>query len=123
MNGLIRNILLIESESTLANLLYMELKEHGHKVIKVDDGQQAINIIERQPIDILLSDLLVTEVDAFDVVKYIKDNKKKISVIVLSAYNKQDILSKLKKIGVDYFLEKPLDDNQIDLLLNYIEAA
>lgn len=91
------------------------LKEEGYKIALALDGKSALNIIDSHPTDIILLDIMMPEMDGYEVCKKIKQNNKTkdIPIIFLSAKNEtKDIVEGFKTGGVDYIL-KPFNKEEL----------
>ena len=108
-------ILLVEDEEQIRKLVKMNLELEGYEVVSVDNGRKAIDIIEGQHFDLMILDVMLPEVDGFQICQKVRLNNTKVGIIILSAKDtSQDRITGLK-YGADDYLTKPF--NLEELLL------
>lgn len=108
-------ILLVEDEEQIRKLVKMNLELEGYEVVAVDNGRKAIDIIEGQHFDLMILDVMLPEVDGFQICQKVRLNNTKVGIIILSAKDtSQDRITGLK-YGADDYLTKPF--NLEELLL------
>lgn len=108
-------ILLVEDEEQIRKLIKMNLELEGFEVVSVDNGRKAIDIIEGQHFDLMILDVMLPEVDGFQICQKVRLNNTKVGIIILSAKDtSQDRITGLK-YGADDYLTKPF--NLEELLL------
>ena len=108
-------ILLVEDEEQIRKLVKMNLELEGYEVVAVDNGRKAIDIIEGQHFDLMILDVMLPEVDGFQICQKVRLSNTKVGIIILSAKDtSQDRISGLK-YGADDYLTKPF--NLEELLL------
>lgn len=73
------------------------------------NGEEAIEIIKSNDVDIMLLDLIMPKLDGFGVLEYIKKNRINISIIVMSAFSKEETIRDVSLLGVKYFALKPFN--------------
>lgn len=84
------------------------------------DGRQAVEVLRRHTIDLVVTDLKMPGMDGFQLLAYMATHFPGIPVIVMTAFGTQEIEQRLKKVDAFRFLEKPLD---LDALANAIEQG
>lgn len=108
-------ILLVEDEEQIRKLIKMNLELEGYEVVSVDNGRKAIDIIEGQHFDLMILDVMLPEVDGFQICQKVRLNNTKVGIIIVSAKDtSQDRINGLK-YGADDYLTKPF--NLEELLL------
>ncbi|MEE9438481.1 MAG: response regulator transcription factor [Saprospiraceae bacterium] len=108
-------ILLVEDEQQIRKLLKMNLEMEGFEVVETDNGRKALELIDGQHFDLLILDIMLPEVDGFQVCKKVRLNNSKVGIIIVSAKDtSQDRITGLK-LGADDYLTKPF--NIVELLL------
>ena len=100
-------ILIVEDEGPIANLVAMHLTESGYLCQWAADGDRALELIDSQPFDLILLDVMLPQVDGFELMEYI--HPLGIPVIFLTA--KGDVAHRVHglKLGADDYLTKPFD--------------
>jgi len=82
-------------------------------ILTANDGQQAVEILTSQNIDLLVTDLKMPIMDGFELLAYVSRCQPKLPVIVMTAFGTPDIEARLSKVNALHYLEKPLDFDQL----------
>jgi signal transduction histidine kinase len=109
------NILIVDDIPANLKLLGDILKEEGYKVRPVPSGALALQVAEREKPDLILLDIMMPEMDGYEVCRQLKDNPllHDIPVIFISALSESnDVVKALKYGGVDY-ITKPFRAEEI----------
>ena len=112
------DILVVEDDEAIANLICVSLSAEGYRCTCARDGMEGADYIERQSFDLVLLDIMLPEVDGYELLEYIKPTGT--PVIFLTA--KGSIEDKVRglRAGADDYLPKPF---QIGELLARVEAV
>ena len=113
-------IMMVDDEPLMLEILEVYLVEEGYRnFIAVDKSTEAIAILREQKPDIVFLDLNMPEVDGFEILQAIRQDKttQHLAVIILTSSN--DAATKLKalELGATDFLEKPIDSSELALRL------
>lgn len=100
------NILIAEDETDLRNLLNLNLEQEGYQVFSAKDGLQALDIVEKNKIDLAILDVMMPKLDGFNLLRRIREQFK-FPVIFLTA--RGDDMDKVLGLGIgaDDYLVKP----------------
>ena len=100
-------ILVVDDEQSICDLIDLNLSSAGYHCTCVQDGMDAINIIEKDAFDLILLDVMLPGADGYDVMEYIRPFG--IPVIFITA--KHEVRDRVKglKLGADDYLMKPFD--------------
>ncbi len=115
-------ILVVEDSPTQAKKLQHLLIRQGSNVFLAANGKQALTILEKEKIDIVISDVIMPEMDGFELCKIIKSKREwaDIPVVLLTSLkDPKDIIRGLKS-GADNFLTKPYDPEFLLKRMKYI---
>ncbi|QZY55253.1 ATP-binding protein [Crassaminicella profunda] len=118
------NILVAEDNMINQLLLGELLKIHGIKYTIANNGQEAINLLEKEKIDLILMDVSMPVMDGIEATKIIKSNKKykNIPVIALTAHALVEEREKLLREGMDAYISKPIEEKALlSILAEYSE--
>ncbi|HEQ60570.1 MAG TPA: response regulator, partial [Firmicutes bacterium] len=102
-------ILVAEDSQYIQYLLRQVLRDQGHQVYAAAEGQEALDTLERYPIELLLIDLRLPGLDGFQVIDRIHLQQRKIPFIVVSGYLDAETEVRLLKRGAARILSKPVD--------------
>ncbi len=100
-------ILIVEDDTSIANILQINLTDAGYHCICLHNGMAAANILEQENFDLALLDIMLPEIDGFELISYF--NYHQIPVIFLTA--KADVKDKVKglKLGAEDYIVKPFE--------------
>lgn len=106
-------VLVVDDEPSLQTLLTYNLKKSGFDVVLAEDGQQALDIIHEQKIDIVLLDIMLPEKSGVDVTRELRAEKNQIPIIMLTALD--DEIDKVVglEIGADDYVTKPFSPREV----------
>jgi len=92
-------------------LLSTNLREDGYTVELAENGRQALEMLGAQPFDVVLLDLLMPEMDGYQVLEQIKANStwRNIPVIVVSSLDEMESILRCIEMGATDYLPKPFD--------------
>jgi twitching motility two-component system response regulator PilG len=104
-----KQILIVEDEESLLKLESVLLSSRGYNVKGVADGQAALNAIGSVKPDLVLLDVMLPEVDGFEVCRRIKNNEatRHIPVIMLTAKKSHEDIARGEQVGADWYMTKP----------------
>lgn len=109
-------ILIVENNEDFAYAVEWHFEQRGFDVLSAATGEKAIELFDKNKIDILLLDInLDTEIDGKAVARYIRSKEKAVPIIFMSGESKSpaDVVEGLE-IGANFFLKKPLAIPEID---------
>ncbi len=109
-------VLVVDDEAVNRKLLEMLLLTLGYQVLKASDGEEALHIVSKTDIDLILLDAMMPGMDGFEVCRRLKahDSTRLIPVIMLTALNGPDAKLKGIEAGADDYITKP--PNRAELL-------
>lgn len=110
-------ILLVDDEWTLVELLSRYLAEKGYEVTSASNGGDAWDFFQRQPFDLVLSDLRMPGLDGLQLLNAIKQADPRIPVVLISGFGDVETVVKALKSGAENFLAKPLDLEELEKVL------
>jgi len=113
-------ILIVEDDAENRAAMVKVLEGAGYKTLETDNGQQALDIILEEDIDILVTDLRLPVVDGVELLKRAKATSQEIEVIMITGHGTVEIAVEAIKEGAYDFITKPVKKAQ---LLRAVEKA
>jgi len=107
------NILLLEDELGIRSFVKVNLKREGYTVIEASSGEEAIEKLEKEKIDIALLDVMLPGISGFDVCKYIREKHKNIRVIMVTAKGQEEDKISGLSYGADDYVVKPFSVKEL----------
>jgi DNA-binding response OmpR family regulator len=121
MAGAKRNILVLDDDPDIGAMLTLVLQSNGYRVVAVQSGKEAQQVMVNENISLLITDLLLSGDDGRDICRSLKENEKTASIPVLMFSAHPDAEKASLAAGASAFLPKPFDVAQllekVDLLV------
>ncbi len=104
-------ILVAEDSQLNRTMLARNLKQQGHTVTLAADGRQALELVQSQEFDMLLLDIMMPEMDGYQVLEYLQNHNtlRELPVVVISVVDEMDSIVKCIEMGAEDYLIKPFD--------------
>ena len=114
-------ILVAEDNPELLMLMQHMLKKN-YRVLVAKNGKEALKIVHKTPLDLIVSDVMMPEMDGFELTQKVKEdpNYSHLPVILLTANNQVEEQEKALKIGADEYLTKPFRLGELKLRIDNI---
>jgi len=113
-------ILVVDDEQGIRQVLQDVLGDEGHQVVTVEDGFQALEILEKEAVDLVILDVWLPNMGGIDVLKRVRKGWPDIEVVIISGHANINMAVQAVKIGAFDFLEKPLS---LDKTITVVENA
>ena len=115
-------ILLVEDHlSSRANISEF-LRRKGYKVAEAPDGLEALNLLSRRMIDLMVLDVVIPQIHGLNLLKLVRSNTPALPVIVISAYLSEPV-GKIILEGSAEFFSKPLDLQQLSQIIQTLPST
>ena len=111
------NILIVDDEKNLRRSLSIALEEWGHQAEDAASGEEAINRIEEDVFDILITDLVMDKIDGIELLRRTKALSPSTEVILMSAYGTISKAVEALKLGAGDFIVKPFSMEHFESIL------
>ena len=106
MISMSRKLLIIEDETFIAKLYKEEMERHGVEITIAADGQEGVQCLQDEHFDLILLDLLMPVMDGYGVLEYVKKQKKRIPVVVITNLSEYTTGEKCRALGAQECLCK-----------------
>jgi two-component system response regulator PilR (NtrC family) len=106
-------ILVVDDERSMRELLAIVLRREGYEVLLAENGRSAVDLLEREPVDLLISDIKMPDLSGVDVLRAAKKIDQDILGIMITAFASTETAVEAMRLGACDYLSKPFD---IDLL-------
>lgn len=109
------NILIAEDDEDMRELFCTVLSDKGYNTIPAADGAEAIDIMEREYIDLLIADIMMPNMDGYELTKSLRDAKYDLPILMVTAKEQFDDMQRGFKTGTDDYMIKPINVKEMVL--------
>jgi len=108
-------ILVVDDSLTMRKVLSRLLERENYKVLLAKDGMDALQVLQENLPDIIITDIEMPRMDGFELVRNIKgdDRTANIPLMIISSRTAEKHQNHAKELGVDAFLGKPVQDDEL----------
>jgi signal transduction histidine kinase len=108
------HILVVDDSPDNLFLVQTILEEEGYEISLAEDGRVALDLIEQSPPDLVLLDVMMPEMDGFEVTKRIRENPKLpfMPILLITAFDQPSVVKGLDS-GADDFIRKPVEVDEL----------
>ena len=117
---MIKKLLIVEDDKELNSSVCSYLEQNNYSTTACENGLQALKELENQKFDLIISDIMMPQMDGFTFVEKVREKDKKIPIIFMTA--RDDKFSKQLgyKLGIDDYVVKPFDIDELVLKIGAI---
>jgi len=112
-----KKVLIVDDEFEFVNDFARGREMFGYEVYKAADGQGALNIIENKNPDIVLCDYRLPDIDGDKILEKVKTQYPQIKFVMVTAYYDEAVEKRLRTLGADEVIFKPIVLSEIEYLL------
>jgi CheY-like chemotaxis protein len=104
-------VLAVDDEKSFTASLAVGLRTYDSslRVVTADNGLEAVQVLESQPVDLVLTDVRMPQMDGFELLAHMSRHFPSLPVLVMTAFGTPDIERQLAGLGVNQYIEKPVD--------------
>jgi two-component system cell cycle response regulator CtrA len=106
-------VLLVEDDVNTARAVTMMLSAHGAIVDQTETGEEALGLVRRYDYDIVVLDLLLPDMEGYEVVRRMRAGRVETPVLILSGLNRPNAKVKGFGMGADDYITKPFDKDEL----------
>lgn len=108
-------ILIVDDEPLIRDALAFKLTKDGYDVDTAEDGEKAIQKIEAEEYQVIISDIMMPFISGFELVKILKERGSDAPVLMLTSLNSDTAVLKAFDLGADDFMTKPFSPNELSI--------
>lgn len=116
-------VLVVDDDAGVCNSLRDVLQEEHCKVFTASDGVEALKVLARQPVDVVLSDVVMPDMDGYDLYMELKEKQPQTPVVLMTAYyyDKDHVIKRSRLEGLDQVIfKKPIDPKRLKSILEKV---
>ena len=110
-------ILIVDDEPVIQSLLEKILAREGYRTFVAGDGASALEILGRESVSLVLSDIKMPGMSGFELLKAIKATYPGIGVIIMTAYGDTFTVKDALLLGADEYITKPFKSYEVSLIV------
>ena len=111
-------ILIVEDEKSMREVLKILLEEEGYDTTSAADGLQAIEKIQQDIFDLVITDIKMPRADGFEVLRKVREISPSSIVIMITAFGTTESTIEAMKLGAYDYIHKPFKIDEIRLIIN-----
>lgn len=108
-------ILVVEDDAELRGLFRRVLEKNGYEALEAADGQQALDVLDENYIDLIISDIMMPVMDGYELVRSLREADISIPVLMITAKDAFDDMRRGFLSGTDDYMVKPVNVNEMVL--------
>ncbi len=113
-----RSILVVDDESVIRDLCAKILK--GYRILQAENGAEALRLLERETVDVILTDVMMPIMNGLDLLRQIKERRPDQLVVVMTGYADKEIILRALKADADDFINKPINLLQLKTTIDKV---
>ena len=118
-----RTILVVDDEANIRKVLGAMLRRQGYGVLTAADGAEALDLLRRVGVDVILTDLRMPKIDGMALLERVGEESPGTPVVVLTAHGTVDTAVTAMKLGAFDYLTKPFDQEELRVVIAKAAAA
>ena len=107
------NVLIVEDDKNLRKLINITLTKEKYTVYEATNGEEALDVIDKNYIDLIISDVMMPKMDGFELIKELRSSKYKIPILLITAKNSIEDKKEGFLLGADDYMVKPIDIEEL----------
>jgi two-component system response regulator PilR (NtrC family) len=108
-------ILIVDDERSMREMLSIVLKREGYHVTAAENGTSAVAVLEREPFDVLVSDIRMPDLSGVEVLRAARAANPEIVGIMMTAFASKESAVEAMRLGAVDYLDKPFDVDELKL--------
>ena len=109
------HILVVEDNANTRRLMEAVLTQHGYQPILASDGVEALEILDRKHVDLILLDIMMPRMDGYEFTQTLRESGCDLPILMVTAREKPADKHKGFQIGTDDYMVKPVDEEEMIL--------
>ncbi len=102
-----KKILIVEDEPAIINLTRRILEREGFEVASAGDGNEALKILDKEHIDLLLTDIRMPGINGLELLKHFKERRPDAAAVIVTGYGTIETVQEAIRLGANGFVLKP----------------
>ncbi len=108
-----KTILIVDDEKNIVDILRFNMRKEGYDTLEAYDGKSALRLVESENPDLVLLDVMLPEMDGFEVCRHIRQHNLTIPIIMLTAREEETDKVLGLELGADDYITKPFSIREV----------
>ncbi|SPY21540.1 sporulation initiation phosphotransferase F (stage 0 sporulation protein F) [Paenibacillus polymyxa] len=113
-----KKVLIVDDQNGIRILLMEVFGSEGYETFQAANGKIALEIVEKEPPDLVLLDMKIPDMDGLEILKHLKSMNPDIKVIMMTAYGELDMIKEATELGALMHFTKPFDIDEMRIAVN-----
>ena len=109
------HILVVEDNANTRKLMEAVLTQHGYQPILASDGVEALDVLDRKHVDLIVLDIMMPRMDGYEFTRTLRESGCELPILMVTAKEKPADKHKGFLIGTDDYMVKPVDEEEMVL--------
>jgi two-component system, NtrC family, response regulator HydG len=106
-------VLIVDDVPDAIEVVRRNLVPLGYRVLSVENASDAVRLLEKTPVDLVITDYKMPQTSGLDLIRYIRENRTNIEVIMITGYASVESAVEAMKVGACDYLSKPFTDREL----------
>jgi two-component system, chemotaxis family, chemotaxis protein CheY len=117
-----KRILTIDDSKTIRDMLMLTLAEAGFEVLQAVDGQDGLDVLDKEQVDVVITDINMPRMDGYEVIRHRRNNAahKSTPILVLTTESESDKKNLARVAGATGWMVKPFDPERLIATINKV---
>lgn len=109
------NILVVEDNADMRELFCTVLSDSGYHTVPAADGLEALDIIDKEYIDLIVADIMMPGMDGYELIKSLREAEYNLPILIVTAKDQFEDMQKAFRAGTDDYMVKPINVRELVL--------
>lgn len=112
------NILVVEDNTDLREMLCSALNNNGYNSFSASDGLDALDVLEKNVIDLIVCDIMMPNMDGYQLTKSLRNVRNNVPILIVTAKDDYESMQRGFNLGVDDYMIKPINIREMLLRIH-----
>ncbi len=108
-------ILIVDDNADMRELFSTVLTDGGYRCLGAVDGQDALEIMDREYVDLIVADVMMPHMDGYELLRALRDTRSELPVLLVTAKDQFDDMQRGFRLGADDYMVKPINVRELVL--------
>lgn len=106
-------ILVVEDDAKLRQLFCTVLTRHGYRAVPAENGEDALEMLDKEYIDLMICDIMMPRMDGFELTRTLRDHNQQLPILMVTAREQFADKQQGFLVGIDDYMVKPVNVNEM----------